>query len=173
MSTRFSGYWSSVFSNGCKQLRRQVQPSSDEWLQILGVHFFWSVLAHFPPRFFCWREFQLRQLRKPSAVGARQQRGGVADEQLCWSHMAVFAWWGFIASKMPQNVSQLTFSVNVFVVVYVCSSLPAASRKTTSFLYSIPWGIEVTQRVTKAVLVSDGELWSHIQAYKNTSFTFH
>ena len=78
-----------------------------------------------------------------------------------------------LENAMERVTANLSVNVFVFVYVYVCSSLLAASRKTTSFLYSIPWGIEVTQRVTKAVLVSDGELWSHIQAYKNTSFTFH
>lgn len=46
-----------------------------------------------------------------------------AAEQLCWSHMAVFAWWGFIALKMPKNVSQLTFSMHVCMCVFPSSFL--------------------------------------------------
>lgn len=41
-------------------------------------------------------------------------------EQPCWSHMAVFAWWGFTASKMPSSVSHLTFSVNECECACVC-----------------------------------------------------
>lgn len=59
-----------------------------------------------------------------------------ADEHLHWSHLAAFAWWGFIALKMPKNVSQLTFSVREWVHVSLSSFpqnklylLPPSGRK--------------------------------------------
>lgn len=125
----------------------------------------WNTLCSFPlvqsVFFFCWREFQLQHLRKPSAVRACR----AVAEQPCWSHMAVFAWWGFTASKMPSNMSQLTFSVNECEFVCVCVCFPAASQKTTRFLSSFPQG--KWHSVTKA-LVCDGEPWS-----AQTHFVFH
>ncbi len=62
-----------------------------------------------------------------------------AAKQLCWSHMAVFAWWGFIASKMPRNVSQLTFSLNARVCVCVCAS-PSNSLQNNKLSLQFPSG---------------------------------
>lgn len=88
-------------------------------------------------------------------------------EQPCWSHMAVFAWWGFTASKMPSNMSQLTFSVNECELVCVCVCVQLLKKQQVFFRASLR-GIKVTQTVTKAASVSGGEPWS-----AQTYFAFH
>lgn len=158
MSTRFQAIEASnscllVLFGAAGKLSRQDQLSSDDFALffLFGLFELFSFFTH---------------LRKPSAVGARQQRVGQRTHSCIWSHMA--AWWGFVSLKMPRHMSELPFSVNACVGV----RFSHASCKTTSFLYIFPLGIEATQTVKTAVLVSKSELWSTIRVYKNKILVF-
>lgn len=60
-----------------------------------------------------------------------------SNEHLHWSHMAAFAWWGFIALKMPKNVSQLTFSMHERARVCVCVFLSSFLQNKLLFAASL------------------------------------
>lgn len=108
---KISGFWSSVsfkqLSLGVVWSHQQLKSPSlafIRWLQILCVHFnglFWLSFSSF----FLLERVSAMTLQEAFSCWCSAAACRAAAKQLCWSHMAVFAWWGFIALKMPKNVS--------------------------------------------------------------------